>query len=460
MRAVRPTRSNWPVPRWSVPAGRVLRLTLMASLLASAVWPQDDAEHDPTESRRFRFGLEIKGHFRSSDDVTLLAPFENPFVPGQRIRLTTVDPGDHLEISTVTVSLDGAWRQDRVHARLKVDAVDRYDRNPTTTDNDADVDEAWLRFGREREPGDVAMASGLYAKIGKMPGFERQDDRHLESYGLVSTAFNRMEDIGLELGWRAGRHLWGRVSVSEGNPLFFRDPTALAGDNGTPPLLVGGAPALGSGLAILYDAETEDITFDEPEVGVGVGVRFGDEAGNRAVDVLVWARRRQLQDTVDLVGTFYGGDLDSLRGPFNLFPFPITDDDKQEVGLNVWYYQGGFSLFLQAVDADTAGLERRALEAELAWRFDLPLFASLAGRQVLSSIQPTIRYSRLEPDFAIPAATPSPSFGWVWEKLDIGVRIDLWNGLDLTAEYALNRFVVRGRGVENNETLVTLRYKL
>ena len=33
-----------------------------------------------------------------------------------------------------------------------------------------------------------------------MPKFERQNDRHLESYGLVSTAFNRFEDFGVEAG--------------------------------------------------------------------------------------------------------------------------------------------------------------------------------------------------------------------------------------------------------------------
>ena len=406
----------------------------------------------------------------------LNAPFR---LLGEQVMLSTVDPGDHFELSTVTFTFDGAWRDDRVHARLKIDAIDLHDRNPTDTDNEVDVDEAWLRFGREREPGDLAMASGVFLKIGKMPAFERQDDRHLESYGLVSTAFNRMEDIGLELGWRAGKHLWGRVTVSEGNPLFFRDPTALAGDNGTRAEVVEGRrPEFGTGLGILYDAETEDLSFDEPEVGIGIGLRFGDDTGHRALDILAWARRRQLQDTVDLVGTEYGGDLDILDGPFNgppgggignPFSFAITDDDKREVGFNLWYYHGGFSLFLQAVDADTAGLGREAYEAELAYIFELPLVAASAGKQWFSTIQPAIRYSKIEPDFGLPPVgsfagiafgrTPSPSFAWEWEKLDVGIRIDIWNGLDLTAEYALNRFVVGGNDIENNETLVTLRYR-
>lgn len=455
------------------PLVRGLLLTLV-TVFPIAAFAQDPGPSD-RDDKRFKFGLEIKGHFRSSDETRLLAPFT---LAGERIMLTTVDPGDHFELSTVSFFFDGSWRQDRVHARLKIDTIDEYDKNPTSTDNDIDVDEAWLRFGREREPGDVAMTTGIFLKLGKMPAFERQDDRHLESYGLVSTAFNRMEDIGLEIGWRAGKHLWGRVSFSEGNPLFFRDPTALAGDNGTRAEVIDGRrPELGTGLAILYDAETEDISFDEPEVGVGIGLRFGDETGNRALDVLAWARRRQLQDTVDLVGTVYGSDLDVIDGPFNgpegggnPFSFAITDDDKREVGFNLWYYHGGFSLFLQAVDADTAGLGRQAYEAELAWIFDLPLIASTAGKQWFSTIQPAIRFSKIDPDFGLPPVasflgiasgrTPSPSFAWEWEKLDFGVRLDLWNGLDLTAEYAINRFVVGGNDVENNEGLLTLRYKL
>lgn len=413
------------------------------------------------EEPRFQFGIEVKGHWRSSDDTELTTNFPDPFREGENVRIGTVEPGDHLELSVVTFSLDGRFRGDRLHFRLKVDTIDEYDKNPTSTDNDVDLDEAWLRFGHEREPGDPAMASGFYFKLGKMPAFERQDDRHLESYGLVATAFNRMEDIGGELGWRAGRHLWGRVTVSEGNPFFFRDPTALAGDNGTPILLTGALPELASGLAILYDAETEDISFDNPEIGVGVGLHFGDEVGDRSLDVLLWARRREMAERVDLTGTFYGGDLDFLRGPLNQpdSRFPFTDNDKQEIGFNVWLYRGGFSLFLQGVDQDAAGLERTAIEAEVAWQLDLPVVASIAGKQAFSFIQPVIRYSRIDPDFGLPRLTPSPSFVWEWEKLDVGVRFDLWNGLDLTAEWALNRFVVRGRDIQNNEALVTLRYK-
>src|ERR1043165_72269 len=82
--------------------------------------------------------------------------------------------------------------------------IDLYDRNPTSTDHKVDVDEAWIRFGPESDRGRLPAHSRGYLKVGKMPKFERQDDRHLESYGLVSTAFNRMEDTGAEAWVRFG----------------------------------------------------------------------------------------------------------------------------------------------------------------------------------------------------------------------------------------------------------------
>ena len=33
-------------------------------------------------------------------------------------------------------------------AHAKIDFIDLYDRNPTSTDRNVDVDEAWIRFGR------------------------------------------------------------------------------------------------------------------------------------------------------------------------------------------------------------------------------------------------------------------------------------------------------------------------
>lgn len=410
----------------------------------------------------FRFGLEVKGHFRSSDDVILPTAFGNPVVPDEVIMLTSVDPGDHFEVSVVTAVLEAVWgRQDRFSIRAKLDAIDRYDRNPTSTDSDFDVDELWFRVGHEREPGDPGLDPGVFLKVGKIPSFERQDDRHLESYGLISTAFNRMEDLGVEFGWRVGQHFYGRLSATQGNPLFFRDPTALAGDNGTDAAFDPAGPPLGTGLAILYDFETErfDLEGRDPEIGVGLGWRFGDDTGVRALDVMVWGRRRDLDESASIHGSFYGGDLDILFGPLNDFRFDVVDDEKREIGANLWFYQGGFALFAQYVDQDLGGLGRTGYEVEASWRFELPLIGAVFGRQLFPTIAPSVRYSKLDPEFEFPRPTPSPSFAWDWEKIDIGVRLEIVEGLDLTAEYAINEFIRAGKAVNNDEGLLTLRWR-
>ena len=225
---------------------------------------------------RFSWSLEGKAHYRDSEDRRIAVPF--PFAPDMlppgatQGFAATVDPGDHLELSTFSLYLDAEWSP-ALAAHAKLDFIDLYDRNPTSSDQKFDVDEAWVRFGRESEPAVVPERPGVYLKIGKMAKFERQDDRHLESYGLVSTAFNRFEDTGLELGADLGRHLYVKGTLTQGNPLFLRDPNALAGDNGTPELRRANPdPALGSGIPILYDAEVEDFDADgEMEVGAGLG---------------------------------------------------------------------------------------------------------------------------------------------------------------------------------------------
>jgi hypothetical protein len=131
----------------------------------------------------------------------------------------------------------------------------------------------------------------MYAKIGKFGHFERQNDRHTESYGLVSTAFNRFEDQGLEVGVDLGSHFYVKGSLTQGNPLFFRDPNALAGDNGTPErdpdLHPAAVPDLLSGFPIFYDAEVEDVDFDgDLEVGYGLGVRFGEPGSGHEINFM------------------------------------------------------------------------------------------------------------------------------------------------------------------------------
>ena len=72
-----------------------------------------------------------------------------------------------------------------------------------------------------------------------------------------------------------------------------------------------------------------------------------------------------------------------------------------------------------------------------------------------------MRYSKLDNDFRNAAPTPSPSFAWDWEKIDAGLRIGIFSGIDVTVEYADNRFILAsGAKRENNEFLATLRWKV
>src|SRR4029079_16887036 len=162
----------------------------------------------------------------------------------------TVNAGSHFEVSKLILFVDADWSESlTAHGRL--DFVDLYDRNPTSSGKKTDVKELWVRLGRGADPGTLPKGPGAYLKFGKFSHFERQNDRHLESYGLVSTAFNRFNDMGAELGVNAGRHLYFKASVTQGNPVFLRDPNALAGDNGTPEFLQKNPnPELKSGIVI------------------------------------------------------------------------------------------------------------------------------------------------------------------------------------------------------------------
>lgn len=414
------------------------------------------------------FGLEAKVHYRDSEALANPSPFPFPpeFLPPGQTRgfQETVSAGGHFEVSVVTLFADATWG-DNLAARAKIDFIDLHDRNPTSSDREIDVDELWIRFGTD--PARVPGSFGLYARVGKFAHFERQEDRHLESYGLAATAFNRFEDAGLELGADLGRHLYLRASLTAGNPLFFRDPNALAGDNGTPEMdprtHPHPDPELKSGFPILYDAEVEDLDADgDFETGAGLGVRFGDPDGGGFLDLLAWGYRRELADTVALEGTFYGGDLDLLDGPLAGFSLPVAGEDKREAGANLRAGAGGFSVFGQYVAQELAGMDRTGWEAEIAWRFELPLVWAVGGRQLFPSLQPAARYSRLEPEFAGGSAQyPAPSVRWEWTKLDVGVRLAIVAGVDLTVEYADNVLTrADGRELSEDELLATLRFRM
>jgi hypothetical protein len=418
----------------------------------------------PAGKPRLEWGLEAKANFRHSEENRFAVPF--PFTPEQlppgqtRAFEETVNAGSHVELSDVTLLLDGIWSES-LQAHLKLDFISLYERNPTSTGVQTNVDEAWVRFGREPAHALLAERSGVYAKVGKLPKFERQNDRHLESYGLVSTAFNRIEDIGLELGADVGSHLYLKGSLTAGNPVFLRDPNALAGDNGIRD--ASRDPALKTGIVILYDARVQDLDADgDPQLGLALGWRTADAEGKNGVDLMAWGRRRKLAETVEFEGSFYGGDLDVLNGPGNAFPLQtITSDRKRETGANLWLYLGNFCFFGQYVDQDLAGLPRTGIEGEVTWTFDLPLVWSVGERQLFSYVAPSVRWSRLDNKFRNPRQTPSPSFAWDWDKIDAGVRLGIVEATDLTLEYARNDFILgSGAHRSNDELLVTLRWRV
>ena len=436
---------------------------LSAAFCASGLRAQtaDDPAAEPRW--RVRFGLEAKANYRDSQENRFPVPFtfrpEELPVGQTRGFEETVDAGRHYEFSNLAL-LGTLACGDLFTAHVKVDLIDLHDRNPTSTGQKVDVDEAWIRLGREVRTATLAPKSGVYVKLGKIAKFERQNDRHLESYGLVSTAFNRFEETGGEVGVHVGRHFYVKARAAAGNPVFLRDPNALAGDNGTPDLLRPHPdPDLKSGVPILYNAHFANFNLDgKLETGAGIGWRFADEGGRNGLDLLAWGNRRKLADTVRIHGTFYGGDLDILSAGPNA-TFAITNDEKREVGGNVWLYLGGFSFFGQYVDQDLAGLPREGFEGEASWRFDLPLVWAVGGRQLFTYVTPAVRWSRLDDHFRNPKQTPSPSFSWDWDKVDSGLRLGLWEGIDLTVEYAANEFILAtGAKRHNDEFLTTLRW--
>ena len=139
-------------------------------------------------------------------------------------------------------------------------------------------------------------------------------------------------------------------------------------------------------------------------------------------------------------------------------PSPTTS--KREVGGNLWLYLGGFSFFGQYVDQKLAGLPRTGPGGRgRPGSFDLPLVWAVArppalpldraGRALLEARQ------RLH---ATSPLTPAPSFAWDWTKIDAGLRLGIFPGVDLTVEYADNRFILaNGATRKNNEFLATLR---
>jgi len=406
--------------------------------------------------------LELRANYRDSEHDRFRTRFQLPIeaIPtGDRNAFEeTVDAGRHTELSVAQIKLDlgyGKW----FLAHAQVHGQDKYRRNPTSHDKQIDADELWIRFGDKPEFLERPERTSFFAQFGKAPKMERQPLRLLESYGLASTAFNRFEDIQALVGGSIGRNFYWRVQAANGNPVFLRDPNALAGDNGVKELRnVPPNPKLQSGFTIIYNAETEGYFFDTDHVqwGEGLGYRWANDDQSTGFDFIAFHYRRELADREQLTGTFYGGDIDLLDGPegFNV-GLPISGRKKEETGARIYAEWKGVTAIAQYTKQNLAGLHRNGYEFEIGWKVPI-------GRGPVQYIQPTARVSGLQNSFRDAAkvkASPAPSFWWPWTKIDYGFRAGLGHGIDITAERAKHN-IGAPRKINENETLVTLRVKV
>ena len=408
----------------------------------------------------FRTTLELRANYRDSREqkFPLRFPFPPSFLPvGQTVGFEqTVDPGRHGELSVAQVRLDADYGSlFAAHAQLH--AQDKYRRNPTSADRQMDADELWVRIGPKPEFLDRPSATSLFVQIGKFPKMERQPTRLLESYGLAATAFNRFEDVGLMTGGSIGRNFYWRLQATSGNPLYFRDPNALAGDNGIKELLQPNPdPRLKSGFPILYNTETQgfSVNTDHLQFGQGIGYRWQNDVQTFGFDAVAFHYRRSMSDDERGAkhGTFYGADIDLLEGPLDR-GLPLHGDTKEEYGGRIYTEWHGLTSTMQFTKQLIAGLHRQGEEIEAGYQ--LPL-----GNSWVPWVQPTVRWSALQNFFkGDPTAFPAPSIWWNWIKIDYGVRIGLPHHSDITVEHARNN-VASPIKIHPDETLVTLRVRV
>jgi hypothetical protein len=432
-------------------------LPIVLALLATASFPSAAQEGGglSTADGRFRLRGDVKLHFRDSTDVS----FTVGQIQGVRNDERTPDPGSSFEVSTVNLIGEGELTK-ALFAKVEIHFVDLYNRNPTSTADEVRVREAWLRFGRRIDGLKAWGGTSFYLQAGKAPRFAKQLTRRLESYGLWGTAVNRFEEIGVEAGGSVGNVFYWRAAAANGNPVFMRDPNALAGDNGTPDRTdvkrLEESP-YNSGFPILYDAQANDARLSgKAQVGGGLGFRVVSGDGRKGLDVLGWVYHRQLADSVPIEGTIYGGDLDTIDGiPPRSLPFDRRD--KTEGGVNVEARWERFSVFGQVVYQDLAGLVRKGYEVEAGYRFPLDGLFAVGDQPWFNWVQPAVRVSRIQNDFGAPAGFAAPSFAWDWSKYDLGVRVGIVRNVDLTAEYARNDMRTKAGVLHPDELLVTLR---
>jgi hypothetical protein len=453
----------------------------VSALLLPGLARAQDAEEEPVffeeeSAVSLDVSAEIKAGYRWSqeDRWALFTPFPPDFVPAgqENVALATVAPGSSLEVNKATLYVD-AGLPHGISARVKIDFIDLYDRNPTSTDKVVDVDEAWVAFGERQQSLVPSEGTSFYALVGKAPKFERQAVRRIETYGLVSTAFNRFPDLQIQVGGSIGRNVYFFGQISDGNPVFMRDPNALAGDNGTKPP-PNPELELASGFPIFYHAEVEDLQIDgDFEYGFGGGVRWLSYDQTRGIDVLGFYYQATLPEKTSLNGTLYQADLELLRGA-GIPPNEIEGNDRTEWGFNLDLRAGGLGVFAQLVKEESANLPRTGFEVEAGYRIALGDLADPGA--LFPAIEPVVRYSRLTNDWTAPREFITQSALWDWQKWDFALRATIVPQLDLLLEYSYNDMDegsnIQGsildppvsvgaiRTIDHNEFLATLRLRL
>jgi hypothetical protein len=418
-------------------------LSLVVSLPASGQWSFDTR-------------LELRANVRHSSEQRHPLRFRFPALPVGAAQgfLETPDPGTHAELSVASLQLDMGWAN-WLSARAKVHVQDLYRRNPTSSDRKIDADELFVRIGPKPEFLELPAGTSFFVQAGKAPKMERQPVRLLESYGLAATSFNRFEDVQLLVGGSVGRNFYWRLQAANGNPLFMRDPNALAGDNGTPELRArpNVDPVYGSGFPIIYNAETEDLFFtsDHVQYGEALGWRWATEDQASGIDVIVFHYERDMAREENLTGTFYGGDLDLLDG-VGTGGLATHGNKKAEYGSRVYGEWRCATAVAQYTKQHIAGLQRHGWEAEVGYR--LPF-----EHGWITSVQPALRGSSITNRFeGDPVTFPAPSLWWNWKKWDGGVRVGLRRGVDVTVEYTRHS-ITSPRPIDLEETLLTVRWR-
>jgi hypothetical protein len=237
---------------------------------------------------------------------------------------------------------------------------------------------------------------------------ERQPVRLLESYGLAATAFNRFEDIQALVGGTVGRNFYWRFQASNGNPVFLRDPNALAGRQRSQRTAAPCRPVRSCSRAFRSSTTRRPrATFSTPAMcstAKGLGYRWANDDQSTGFDLIAFHYRRELADREKLTGTFYGGDIDLLNGPEGL-PFivtlPITSRKKEETGARLYAEWKGLTAIAQYTKQNVAGLHRSGYEVETGYKIPI-------GRGPVQYFQPTCASADCRTPSAPPPTNASP----------------------------------------------------